>query len=154
MCVCISCWILTACVELPQNQLFLCKVKEKYCFSLFRSSTLNCKSRSKCWPTGRWRWAVSKRSFRGLLNREIKKRQARTKALVETLQQMSLKDIQINKIEGQWKSKCDALEESRVSNSTQLQVSCLRSSVYFTIISCWIPTACVGLLQNQGFYVK
>ncbi|XP_030283161.1 golgin subfamily A member 6-like protein 7 [Sparus aurata] len=55
------------------------------------------------------------------LNSEVKKRQARTKAHAETLQQMSLKDIQINKIEGQWKSKCDGLEESHVSNSTQLQ---------------------------------
>ena len=49
------------------------------------------------------------------------------------------------------RSWCDAPEESHVSNSTQLQVSCRGSSVYFTIISLWILTACVGLLQNQLF---
>ena len=51
----------------------------------------------------------------GLLNREIQKRWARTNAHIETLHQLSLKEIQINRVEGQWKSRCDALEESHVS---------------------------------------
>ncbi|XP_030257895.1 golgin subfamily A member 6-like protein 22 isoform X1 [Sparus aurata] len=57
----------------------------------------------------------------GLLDREIEKRRARTKAHVETLHQLSLKETQLNRIEAQWKSRCDALEESHISNSTQLQ---------------------------------
>ncbi|XP_030257862.1 golgin subfamily A member 6-like protein 22 isoform X2 [Sparus aurata] len=57
----------------------------------------------------------------GLLDREVEKRRARTKAHVETLHQLSLKETQLNRIEGQWKSRCDALEESHISNSTQLQ---------------------------------
>ena len=90
----------------------------------------------------------------GLLDREIEKRRLRTKAHVETLHQLSLKETELNRIEEQWKSRCDRLEENHVSKSTHLQVSCLISSLYFTIISCWILTACVGLLQNQLFYVK
>ncbi|XP_030260429.1 golgin subfamily A member 6-like protein 1 isoform X3 [Sparus aurata] len=57
----------------------------------------------------------------GLLDREIEKRRTRTKAHVETLYQLSLNETELNRIEGQWKSRCDALEESHVSNSTQLQ---------------------------------
>ena len=90
----------------------------------------------------------------GLLDREIEKRRARTKAHVETLYQLSLKETELNSIEGQWKSRCDRLVENHVSKSTLLQVSCLISSTYLTIISCWILTACVGLLQNQIFYAK
>ncbi|XP_036971962.1 golgin subfamily A member 6-like protein 22 isoform X2 [Acanthopagrus latus] len=56
-----------------------------------------------------------------LLNMEIQKHQATTKAHVETLQKLSRKETQFNRIEGQWKSRCDALEESHVSKSTQLQ---------------------------------
>ncbi|XP_036940929.1 golgin subfamily A member 6-like protein 22 isoform X2 [Acanthopagrus latus] len=56
-----------------------------------------------------------------LLNMEIQKHQATTKAHVETLQKLSRKETQLNRIEGQWKSRCDALEESHVSKSTQLQ---------------------------------
>ncbi|XP_036957745.1 trichohyalin-like isoform X2 [Acanthopagrus latus] len=57
-----------------------------------------------------------------LLNMEIQKHQATTKAHVQTLQQLSRKETQLNRIEGQWKSRCDTLEENHVSNSTQLQV--------------------------------
>ena len=58
-----------------------------------------------------------------LLKMEIQKHQVTNKAHVETLQQLSRKETQLNRIEGQWKSRCDALEQSHVSNSTQLQVS-------------------------------
>ncbi|XP_036939534.1 uncharacterized protein LOC119010966 isoform X2 [Acanthopagrus latus] len=52
---------------------------------------------------------------------EIQKHQATTKAHIETLQQLSGKETKLSRIEGQWKSWCDCLEDSHVSNSTQLQ---------------------------------
>ena len=90
----------------------------------------------------------------GLLDREIEKRRLRTKAHVETLHQLSLKETELKRIEEQWKSRCDRLVDIHVSKSTLLQVSCFISSIYFTVMSCWIVTAHVGLLQNQLFYVK
>ena len=51
-------------------------------------------------------------------------------------------------------ARCDAFKESLVSNPTQLQVRCLRSSLYFTIITCWILTTCAGLLHDQLFHVN
>ena len=38
------------------------------------------------------------------------------------------------------------------SNTSQLQVRRLRSSLCFTILTCWYQTACVA--QNQLFHVK
>ena len=46
-------------------------------------------------------------------------------------------------------------EEIQLKRSPeQLQIRCLRSSHYFTIITCWNLTACVRLLQNQLFRLK
>ena len=143
----ISCWILTAALN----------IKIKILFFSFQELNIKLQEQKQVLngrqvEVSRLQEEVREKTF--LLNMEIQKHQATTKAHVETLQKLSRKETQLNRIEGQWKSRCDALEESHVSKSTQLQVSCLTSSIYFTISSCWILTACVGLLHNQLFYVK
>ena len=71
-----------------------------------------------------------------------------SRAHVDTLDQLSKMEIQLNGSEEQWRSRCDALEESLASTTRQLQVRCLTSSLYLTAVTWWILTACVGPSQN------
>lgn len=49
----------------------------------------------------------------------------------------------------QWSGWGDALEERLISNANKLQKHCLRSSLYLTIMTCWILSACVELPLYQ-----
>ena len=59
---------------------------------------------------------------------------ARKTARVETLDMLA-------RTSEQWRSRCDALEESLASTTSQLQVRCLTSSLYLTAVTWWILTA-------------
>lgn len=82
----------------------------------------------------RWDQVSQKMRTLTLLDREIKKKgRARSRAHEDTLYQLTLKENHQNRTE------------------EQLQVRRLRSLLYFTTITCWIQTACVGPfpLQNK-----
>ncbi|XP_038549721.1 inner centromere protein A-like [Micropterus salmoides] len=56
-----------------------------------------------------------------LLKRVTEKRQARTRAHVETLDLLTQMEKELKKSEERWKSTCDALEASLMSKNNQLQ---------------------------------
>lgn len=74
-----------------------------------------------------------------LLQKAVKKRRARTRAHVETLELLGQLEKKLKRTEVQ-QSTCDALEASTVSENLQLQVRCLSSSFYFGVTTRWILT--------------
>ena len=53
----------------------------------------------------------------------------------------------------EWRTRCEVMEKGLAANTFQLQVSCLRSSIYFTIISCWILTAALNIKIKILFFL-
>ena len=64
-----------------------------------------------------------------LKEKEEALQRARKTACLETLDMLA-------RTSEQWRSRCDALEQSLASTTNQLQVRCLRPSLYFTVITC------------------
>lgn len=77
-----------------------------------------------------------------LTEREEALQRARKTAHVETMDMLA-------RTSERWSRRVDALEESPISNAKQLQICCLRLSLYLTIMTCWILSACVELSLYQ-----